>query len=186
MNIFAKLSTLSTAAEFEAALPELEAELVAAEARVETSMEALRKAPFENPKADRPALRAAVRDAEQQVEEVIALIEEVGRRQDAADLAERTAAVTERMAHARKHIAALVDAWERFDRGIAAIEKALDDVERLDTEIRQANGFAHRNHLPQYSIKLVGLNLQGVRDLLGSLRLSSYTAATKHEFGRAS
>lgn len=140
MSILKKLFGLKSAADFAEAIPQLQAELDAAEARVAAANARMRRAPFEEDgAADLVGLRNAVRDAELEVESITALIEETAARQAEAAERERAAEVEARI----KAVAGDLRRQQQYVEGwlqtLADIARALPDMRATQERLLEVN-----------------------------------------------
>lgn len=157
MSIIEKLPGLKRAADFAAAIPELEQELAAAEARHTNAVSKMQRAPFDRKAPDLAALRGEVRDAELQVEQLEGLIAEATQRLEAATASEQSDTVSAAMVEAVKDWKRVADLWDEYSAGIGAAQRAVTQMTTLVRTIDVANQVARDAGYPERQLRATGV-----------------------------
>lgn len=143
-SLLDKLPKLKTAAEFAAVLPELEDQLLAAEAAEVDLNERLGIASFESPAKVEEVEKAIVENKALQ-NRLRAQIKEADRRRQEAAAAELGAAVEQRMKEAKKLQAKLRLAHINLHSHLEAAGPLIDEIRKDEDELKSFNQFAVDN-----------------------------------------
>ncbi|WP_298244821.1 hypothetical protein [uncultured Bradyrhizobium sp.] len=146
-SLLDKLPKLKTAAEFAAVLPELEDQLLAAEAAEVDLNERLGIASFESP-AKVEEVEKAIAENKALQNRLRAQIKEADRRRQEAAAAELGAAIEKRMKDAKKLQAKLRGAYINLDSHLSAAGPLVDEICSDEEELREFNKFAVDNGRP--------------------------------------
>jgi chromosome segregation ATPase len=175
-----KLRSLNSADELDQAATDLQAEIAAAEARLEELRGKKEAAIFEGSDKDRKELRTQIRDAEEDLDDKRVALAGAERRRDEARQRERDDQVQARMKQAGQVKKQLEGEYARFHALAAEIAETAKAIAAGKRELGDANEYARTNGRPDLAIGSVLNDVaqvtgREVRDPTIDMKIYGYT-----------
>lgn len=170
MKFLDKLRGVKTSAEYEVALGEVNASIVASDELLATLKHALRSAPFNSGADEIKAMRQRIRDLEDEIDYAKGVAAETAIRRDQARELEIIAEVDRRMAAARNDTDQLRKLWGKFDAAIAAAEAPLGAIRALHEKVSTANSYARQMGHPELCVSVSQIEAtEKIRNMIRNL-----------------